>query len=357
MLSTSGDSTYDKPKPRGYGYMSLHLIHDPLVREMGAVLLLAAVIAIGATFVAILILTYKNKVLSSLTIIEKSKYSVLVLVMVTITTSAVLLVANMTNVNSEDSEDSDTDLADLTLTNSSGVQVQVQVGRSGVKLPQKQQGPIPPASAAISPGENKGLQLQDLPGSIKSITLKGNESYWHNIIKYNFTKERDVNYVEAKLRVLEQNKSDNHAGIVWIDTNNNRSKEYFAFLRPDRLAVYTDDTGEIQTPPDISRQNGKWFTLKMAYMNNTINIFLNDKLEMRVPYTNGNITSAYISKVGIRSFNNVAEFEPIEIGIVNITKATATPSESSGNEIPFVPAYISLQVHVCNTILFQLPLC
>lgn len=325
---------------------------------MGAesVLLLTAVIAIGATFVAILILTYKNKVLSSLTIIEKSKYSVLVLVMVMITASAVLLVANMTNVNSEDS---DTDLADLTLTNSSGVQVQVQVGRSGVKLPQKQQGPIPPASAAISPGENKGLQLQDLPGSIKSITLKGNESYWHNIVKYNFTKERDVNYVEAKLRVLEQNKSDNHAGIVWIDTNNNRSKEYFAFLRPDRLAVYTDDTGEIQTPPDISRQNGKWFTLKMAYMNNTINIFLNDKLEMRVPYTNGNITSAYISKVGIRSFNNVAEFEPIEIGIVNITKATATPSESSGNEIPFVPApaYISLQVHVCNTILFQRPLC
>jgi hypothetical protein len=320
---------------------------------MGAesVLLLTAVIAIGATFVAILILTYKNKVLSSLTIIEKSKNSVLVLVMVMITASAVLLVANMTNVNSH----SETDLADLTLTNSSGVQV--QVNSSGVKLPQKQQGPIPPASAAISPVENKGLQLQDLPGSIKSITLKGNESYWHNIVKYNFTKERDVNYVEAKLRVLEQNKSDNHAGIVWIDTNNNRSKEYFAFLRPDRLAVYTDDTGEIQTPPDISRQNGKWFTLKMAYMNNTINIFLNDKLEMRVPYTNGNITSAYISKVGIRSFNNVVEFEPIEIGIVNITKATATPSESSGNEIPFVPAYISLQVHVCNTILFQRPLC
>jgi hypothetical protein len=58
------------------------------------------------------------------------------------------------------------------------------------------------------------------------------------------------------------------------------------------------------------------------------------------PYTNGNIASAYISKVGIRSFNNAAEFKPIEIGIVNTTESTATPSESSGNKIPFVPAYI-----------------
>jgi len=238
-----------------------------------------------------------------------------------------------------DSEDSETDLADLTLTNSS--EVQVQVGSSDIELQQQQpQEPIPPASAAISSGENKGLQLQDLPGSIKSTILKGNETLWHNIVKYNFTKERDVNYVEAKLRVLGQNKSDNHAGIVWIDTNNNRSKGYYAFLRADRLAVYTDDRGEIQAPPDISRQNGKWFILKIAYMNNTINIFLNDKLEMRVPYTNGNITSAYISKVGIRSFNNAAEFEPIKIGIVNITKATASLSESSGNEIAFIPAYI-----------------
>jgi hypothetical protein len=230
-----------------------------------------------------------------------------------------------------------TDFGDLTVADSS----KNLVNTSGLESPQPQpQGPIPPAPIAISPGENKGLQLQDLPGSIKSIALKGNESYWHNIVQYNFTKERDVNYVEAKLRVLGQNKSDNHAGIVWIDTNNNKSKEYYAFLRPDRLAVYTDDTGEIQTPPDISRQNGKWFTLKIAYMNNTINIFLNDKLEMPVPYTNGNITSAYISKIGIRSFNNAAEFKPIEIGIVNTTESTATPSESSGNKIPFVPAYI-----------------
>lgn len=73
------------------------------------------------------------------------------------------------------------------------------------------------------------------------------------------------------------------------------------------------------------------------------------------PYTNGNITSAYISKVGIRSFNNAAEFGPIEIGIVNITKATATPSESSGNETPFIPPYISLQVHVCKAIFYNCP--
>lgn len=82
-------------------------------------------------------------------------------------------------------------------------------------------------------------------------------------------------------------------------------------------------------------------------MNNTINLFLNGKLQMQVPYIpSGGNTSAYISKVGIQSYNSVAEFEPIEIGTVNLTKLTSPLSGYTRNEIPFVPAYMSLQFYM-----------
>jgi hypothetical protein len=273
--------------------------------QVGAesILLLTAVIAIGVSFVAILIIKSKNELLSLLTI--KAKPKAVVVVGATVIIFAVLLVANTTNVN----------------------------------------------SLAMLAGENKERQGQNLTGLIKSTTLKGNETFWHNIIKYNFVNKRDVNYIEAKFRVLGQNQTEqNHAGIVfWITdpNNNNRSKGYYTFLRHNKLAVYTGDRGEIQSPRDISRENGKWFTLKIVYINNTINLFLNGKLQMQVHYIpSGGNTSAYISKVGIQSYNSVAEFEPIEIGTVNITKMTSPLSRYTRNELHFVPAYMSLQFYM-----------
>jgi hypothetical protein len=263
---------------------------------MGAESILAALIFIRC---------YLNSYVITTTM-EKPKYSVLMLALVvTIIASAILLTANMKQVY----------------------------------------------SLAILPGENKELQVQNLPGLIKSTTLNGNKTFWHDIMKYYFAKEKDVNYIEAKFRVLGQNQTDNHAGLVfWItDSNSNRSQGYYAFLRSDRLAVYTDDRGEIQSPQEISRENGKWFTLKVVYLNNTINFFLNDRPEMQVPslIPNGGNTSAYISMVGIQSFNSAAEFEPIQMGTVNVTKiTTAIPSGSSANEITLVPAYVSLQFHM-----------
>ena len=91
---------------------------------------------------------------------------------------------------------------------------------------------------------------------------------------------------------------------------------------------------------DIKRENGVWYRLKIITLEDYINIYINDLLAVKVPResnesnskpyqqvdkhstTTRNRTSSNsyppISDVGIFSFNNIAEFKPIEIGQVQL---------------------------------------
>ena len=58
--------------------------------------------------------------------------------------------------------------------------------------------------------------------------MRGNNTIWYNNNNNNFIKERNVNYIEDRLRIVaDNNKTDNHAGIVWNDAGN--IKEYYVF--------------------------------------------------------------------------------------------------------------------------------
>jgi hypothetical protein len=162
---------------------------------------------------------------------------------------------------------------------------------------------------------SQNLSLDNLPYSTNNMTsiLKGNETIWSNTIPLNNT-----NYIESTFRVTDEYRNNqNHSGIVWKDGNN---KEYYLFLRPDAISIYTPQEGEFLSAPLIeNREIGKWFTLKVVYTNNTINIFLDNIPKIQIPNVaannnNNNNASQTISKVGIRSFNNVAEFKPLKVG-------------------------------------------
>lgn len=58
---------------------------------------------------------------------------------------------------------------------------------------------------------------------------------------------KNINYIEDTFKVVASNKTDNHAGIVWIDGNDH--KEYYAFLRSNYLTLYSKDRGEIVATP------------------------------------------------------------------------------------------------------------
>jgi hypothetical protein len=173
-----------------------------------------------------------------------------------------------------------------------------------------------PLSSSTSMYYNKSFFDLDSSQSSKvnemAASLKGNETIWSNTIPLNNT-----NYIESTFRVTDGYRNNqNHSGIVWNDGNN---KEYYAFLRPDVISIYTPQEGEFKSAPLIeNRENGKWFTLKVVYVNGEINVFLNNTLKLQIPNPS---TDFDISKVGIRSFNTVAEFKPLKVGVTSTLNA------------------------------------
>jgi hypothetical protein len=155
---------------------------------------------------------------------------------------------------------------------------------------------------------------------------------------------QNANYFEVVFRILGQNKTSNDAGIIWSYGD----KEYMASVRNDRLEILEKpidaespkDTSErkLINVRDIKRENSVWYSLKVITLEDYIDVYINDLLAVKIPKeskqshsrpyqqvastdtSTENRTSSYsypaISKVGLYSFNNIAEFRPIEIGQV-----------------------------------------
>lgn len=127
---------------------------------------------------------------------------------------------------------------------------------------------------------------------------------------------KTVNYIEGTLAVNEVLEGGNQAGIRWFDGN----QEYYVFLGEDMANLWSRIYGEFLSSP-IKRQLDTWYTIKVLYKDNMMNIFLNDSLRFQVPDS----SSADISKVGIVSHGANVQFKPISIGqISNINASTAT---------------------------------
>ena len=78
---------------------------------------------------------------------------------------------------------------------------------------------------------------------------------------------------------------------------------------------------------EVKRQKGVWYNLKILFLKDSVEIYLNDILRMRVPAKDyykfstdeKNITDS-ISRVGINSYYSKSEFQPLILGqIANVT--------------------------------------
>jgi hypothetical protein len=167
-----------------------------------------------------------------------------------------------------------------------------------------------------------------------NVTIYGDKkrtSFWSKPLQ-----EKDsINYIESTFRIIAENKTSNDAGIMWDDEN----KEYTVSVRDNRLEVLVksidinnsqrSDDKKIIGAMDIKRENGIWYTLKIAIMNDLIKIYLNDLLAAEVPTFNNSDTNVItnnsstdntaISRVGVFSFNNVAEFKAVKTGQISDT--------------------------------------
>jgi hypothetical protein len=134
------------------------------------------------------------------------------------------------------------------------------------------------------------------------VTLRGKTTLWSNV-----TQDK-INYIEDRFRVIGDPEADNYGGIAWTYGD----KAYSAFIRPDRGIFISSPTGKELSSQSLGNAHKKWNTIKVVdMMDGKINIFLNDVLQAKV---NKPFSNASISNVGIKSFNSIAQFEPIVIG-------------------------------------------
>jgi hypothetical protein len=146
--------------------------------------------------------------------------------------------------------------------------------------------------------------------------------------------DNGINYVEARFQIIGENRSRNNVGILW---ENEKNKEYLVSLTKSGLELLENQTISNQINNDnskdrdnnrkepssrlllsqnteIIRENGTWYTIKIAFLDNAVNIYVNDELKIRILRNDENY--APISKVGIRTSNNIAEFQPLKVGRV-----------------------------------------
>ena len=150
----------------------------------------------------------------------------------------------------------------------------------------------------------------------KSILLYADnksQTLWSQDIDY---KNGNFDYIEAKFRVTDQNRTKEHneCGIVW---ENEDEKKYYVRIRDDKL-----EFSETPAPRDRfiieSRQVklNEWvsYSLKLAFSENALSVYVDDIPRLQVPSDlyQGN-EGNNISKIGIRCSGNTAEFEPIKI--------------------------------------------
>jgi hypothetical protein len=171
-----------------------------------------------------------------------------------------------------------------------------------------------------------------------------------------------INYIEGNFRIIDelpaQDKSEKKnadrfgAGIVWGYGNNtylasisnvglqlsqNSSKITPLTKQPEQVNN-TDYMKQVSTNlilsqnEEVKRQKGIWYNLKILFLKDNVEIYLDDILRIKVPleyydiYSDEKNTTDSISRVGINSYYSKSEFQPIIIGqIHNVTDHSYSP--------------------------------
>jgi hypothetical protein len=129
-----------------------------------------------------------------------------------------------------------------------------------------------------------------------------------------------INYIESSLRALNETKTGKgNSGIKWSDGN----RTYFVSLSDKGLQLREQTTNDDKTlllaqNSQVENDVGIWYLLKIAILNNSINVYVDNVLKAKVQRNLPEKDGLGVSKFGINSENNVVEFGPIQIGKIEL---------------------------------------
>lgn len=122
------------------------------------------------------------------------------------------------------------------------------------------------------------------------------------------TKNKKINFIESNFRIDSVlNASDNQVGVYWFDTND---VYHSIILKSNFLSYYSPNVGDLPLGLIDERENGRWYSLKIAFVNQTMNVFLDNILAFKFPY---HYDREGIDRLGRTTHNIVAQFEPLKV--------------------------------------------
>lgn len=167
-----------------------------------------------------------------------------------------------------------------------------------------------------------GSEILTLYGDKRGRTLWSNSLTARNV---------DINYIEAKLRFIEVNKTSDF-GIRMQDENG--YYEYYVSIASHKNSLELKQRSVIQDNVknrdknhnkelvlsqnlELSPERDIWYTLKILVLKDTINVYLDDILKIKAPKSPYAENFNSISKIGIRANKNIVQFGSLKTGYVS----------------------------------------
>lgn len=151
-------------------------------------------------------------------------------------------------------------------------------------------------------------------GGIEKITLNSNNTKSHlTLWSKNIDTSRSINYIETRFRILDENKIGDVSGLKWSDNG----KDYFLYISDEGLTLGRQSgknaTSFLFTNTAVEKNNWKSYQIAVASLENSINVYIDNILKIKIPKLPEDKDPQGISKVAIYCANNTVEFEPISI--------------------------------------------
>jgi hypothetical protein len=165
---------------------------------------------------------------------------------------------------------------------------------------------------------NQSRAIQKNPQG-ENVTLLGSNvengiPLWSRVIP----PEQKINYIETKFRITSENENkskSNDIRLKWWEGD----KEYYVLLSKNGLELYRQSISNqsdriiLAKNPEVDKTIGKWYEVKIARSNSSINVFLDDVPKIQVASPLIGIQNKSISRIGLTTLLNNVEFGPIKM--------------------------------------------
>ena len=172
-------------------------------------------------------------------------------------------------------------------------------------------------SFSLSKNDTKLYHVQKENKS-ESATLSGYKKDGGKTIWSENLQSPGINYIESTFMILgENNTGDDTAGLKWLEGKNT----YIVSLSNRGLELKRQFSNDSRTLllahyADVKKNYGVWYSLKVMNLENSINIYLDDLLKIKVPRISSE-KPLDISKVALHSVKNIVKFGPFGLAKID----------------------------------------